>query len=72
MQCLLSDNENCAKPLSYSNGFCEGYENGHSAISFIGALQIPVSTLAIFVKHNLYFDLHFHPSCTSIHFVAKG
>ncbi|KAL8190468.1 UNVERIFIED_CONTAM: hypothetical protein K2H54_054629 [Gekko kuhli] len=41
MQCLLSDNENCVKPLNCNNGFCESYENGHSAISFIGALRIP-------------------------------
>lgn len=53
MQCLLSDNENCVKLLSYNNGFYEGGEHGHSAISFIGALRIPVSTCAIFIKHNL-------------------
>ncbi|XP_060090200.1 glucose-6-phosphate exchanger SLC37A1 [Heteronotia binoei] len=65
MQCLLSDNENCVKPLNYNNGFCEDYENGHSAISFIGALQIPgvveFSLCLLFAKLVSYTFLFWLP-----------
>lgn len=42
MHCLLRSNENCTKPLNLNGGY-EHFENGNAAISFTGALQIPVS-----------------------------
>lgn len=63
MQCLLPVKEICTKQLSINNGVCDGSENRKSAISFSGALRIPVS---IFVISQTY-DL----SCTLLLSVAK-
>nr|XP_056714217.1 glucose-6-phosphate exchanger SLC37A1 [Euleptes europaea] len=65
MQCLLSDNANCVKPLNHNSGVCEGYENGHSAISFTGALRIPgvveFSLCLLFAKLVSYTFLFWLP-----------
>lgn len=55
MQCLLPVNENCKKSLSLDNGVCDASENGKSAISFSGALRIPVSIFlwVIFISQDM-------------------
>uniref|UniRef100_A0A8D0ECH1 Solute carrier family 37 member 1 n=1 Tax=Salvator merianae TaxID=96440 RepID=A0A8D0ECH1_SALMN len=62
--CLLP-NEKCTKSLNHNNGGCEGIENGKSAISFTGALQIPgvveFSLCLLFAKLVSYTFLFWLP-----------
>lgn len=74
MQHLLPDSENCSVSLSSSTG--EG-RHGTSAISFLGALRIPVSACAAPLKNeilpqNSYFREVLGEAIVDINFASCG